>query len=676
MNLRLAVPLVVLLLPLSGTAQIQLPSVFGHHMVLQQGQPIRVFGHARPGERLVVWLDGGPERGTVVDASGRFRVELPPEAAALSARALHVRGEVEEITLRDVAVGEVWLCSGQSNMEWPVSASANAAVEMAAADHPWIRRLKAPHALANAPQPDLEAAWEVCTPASAGSFSAVAYYFARALQAELSVPVGLLDVNWGGSRIEPWIAPEELARHPRTAASMQTLREAIEHVRTLSAEDREERLAAWNEQVQKSSQEYWERATREDPGTAEGWNQPSHDDSGWASMELPGRWDDVKESGLDAHDGLVWFRRRVKLPPRWVQRDLVLHLGTIDDADITYFNGTPVGATIQDWQARRSYPVPAASVTGDEVVVAVMVLDTGGAGGMTGPAAVMRLACGEETIDLTGSWRYRRGGAARGAGPWPQFADPLEEPGETFSSPAAMYCAMVHPLVPFSLRGALWYQGESNASEAEAYRDLLPLLIESWRSVFKQPDLAFGIVQLASFQALAPDLPAQGGWAELRDAQFATHRSVRGTGLAVTTDVGDAGDIHPRNKQEVGRRLALWALREVYQRPVGEWSGPLYRSARFVGGECLLEFDHVGEGLRCRDPGPLEGFAVAGADGAFVWAQAEIAGREVRVWSPEVAAPAAVRYGWCNNASRSNLINSAGLPASPFRTDGPPPGDR
>lgn len=634
-------------------------------MVLQRDRPVVVWGRAAPGEAVEVAFGESRVTGTG-DGSGRFRVELPAQPASALPRTLTVKAS-NTVEIADVLVGEVWVCSGQSNMEWAVADSKDAAQEIARATDSLIRWIKAPHRLTNEPQETVDARWIVCSPESAGACTAVGYYFARALRAELDVPVGLLDLSWGGSRAEPWTPPEDLASHPRYAGMMEALEREIAAYRatpqaTLLARH-QEALAAYAPTLRR----WWTAVSAAERGVAESWQDPALDDASWARMEAPGEWGSVEE--LRAFDGFVWMRRALEVPAAWAGRALVLELGAIDDADCTFWNGRELGVTLGHTTPRR-YRIPGDQVGAGRQGIAVQVLDTGGGGGLTGPQPALRVypeGQEEQALSLSGSWRYRVGGPMRAGNTPPAPPAPPEEPGQTYTSPGAMYHAMVAPFVPFGMRGALWYQGESNAAEAEAYRELLPLMIQGWRRVW-QDELHFGIVQLASFLDPAPEQPVEGGWAFLRDAQLHTARSVPRTGLVVTTDIGDARDIHPRNKQEVGRRLALWALATVYGQDWQPYSGPLYRSLERRGSALRLHFEHA-DGLHTSDGQEPRGFAVAGADGRFVWAQARLDGDCVVVESPDVPEPVAVRYGWCNNAAHTNLVNAAGLPASPFRSD-------
>jgi sialate O-acetylesterase len=400
-------------------------------------------------------------------------------------------------------------------------------------------------------------------------------------------------------------------------------------------------------------------------GVGRGWAGPELDDSDWKTMELPQYWE---KAGLDV-DGAIWFRRTLEIPADWTGRDLVLTLGSIDDFDTTYFAGAQVGATGREtpgyWSHPRRYTLPGSAVRAGRTVIAVRVFDRAGEGGFGGPASAMRLELaagdGAQPILIAGTWRYQ---IERGVpSVTPDWGSQPVAPDQQ-GAPTTLYNAMIAPLTPYAIRGAIWYQGENNAGRAFQYRTLFRALIRDWRRAWGLGDLPFDFVQLANFMA-RPEQPGESEWAELREAQ-AMALVEPNTGMATAVDIGEAGDIHPLNKQEVGRRLALVALARTYGQAI-EYSGPVYRSHAAKGAKVRLRFDHAA-GLAPRDGTAIKGFAVAGGDRHFVWAQALIDGDSIVVWSDTVPKPVAVRYAWADNPD-ANLVNGAGLPAPPFRTD-------
>lgn len=631
-------------------AKVRLASVFGSDMVLQRQCEAPLWGWAEPGAEVAAtgsW-DGSTVR-TRCGADGKWMLKLKtpdvggPYTVTVS--------DGEAVTLENVLIGEVWICSGQSNMEMPVGGWGRVrdyAREIESADWPRIRLFGVKRVSSLAPREDVQVVgggWQPCSPQTVPDFSAAGYFFARELHKALGVPVGVINTSWGGTVAESWMSPEALATHSDFA-------ERVEQVRSAGAD--ESRLWAGF----RDDSARWEQVVAQrDPAYRDGkclWKERSFDDSDWDTITLPAYFD---AECLPGHDGIVWLRRRIEIPARWRGRDLTLRLSYVDDRDVTYFNGVQVGAT-HALEQERVYQVPGRLVEGGEAVIAIRVLDTGGDGGLNYDGPSLRLSLSDDRyIPLSGPWRYRVGS---------ELADlpaPPVQPDFNPHQPTALYHSMLRPLVPLAFRGAVWYQGESNAWRAEQYGTLFPLLVEDWRSCWGC-DFPFLFVQLANFGA-RHDEPAASQWAELREAQSeALH--LDGTAMAVAIDIGEGDNIHPKNKQELGRRLALIARARVYGESVA-CSGPVYRTYRIEGDKIRIRFDEA-EGLAVRDGRVLRGFAVAGADRRFHWAEAAIDGCDVVVGSPEVPYPLAVRYGWDDNPD-CNLINASGLPASPFRTD-------
>ena len=487
---------------LPAFAEVRLPSVLGDGMVLQRDMPAPIWGTASPGEKVSVAV-AGQEVSTTAGDDGRWLVKLPPLKAG-GPFEMTVAGR-NTITRKDILVGEVWICSGQSNMVWWVRASANAEQEAAAANYPQIRLFTVKAVTASQPRPDTEGTWQPCSPKTVPDFSAVAYFFGRHLHKELGVPVGLINTAWGGTPAESWMSRAAMESDPEFRPI----------------------LDRWSRQVA---------------------------------------------------DSAAAMRDYAQKVTQWVE--------DVQKADAA---GRPLPAAPQPPNDARSSP----------------------------------------------------------------------------HRPSVLFNAMIHPLIPFAIRGAIWYQGESNAGRAYQYRKLFPAMIQDWRRAWGQGDFPFLYVQLANFMK-AQDQPGVSAWAELREAQTMT-LALPNTAMAVTIDVGDAADIHPKNKQDVGKRLALAALARAYGRDI-PYSGPLYQSMKVEGDSVRLRFQHVDGGLVAQGGEPLRGFAIAGDDRNFVWADAKIDGNTIVVRSDKVARPVAVRYAWADNPV-CNLFNKAGLPASPFRTD-------
>ncbi len=618
---------------LSARADMKLNPLFSDDMILQREKPAPIWGQADAGERVTIRF-AGQSKTAVADAKGRWMVRLSPLRAA-AGRVLVAQGK-NTVTLKNVAVGDVYLCSGQSNMQFGLSESQFGAVDVAKANYPNIRLLGVPQKAAATPQSEFGGAvkWQTCTPKSAASFSAVGYFFGRELHQKLQIPIGLIDSSWGGTIAEAWTSRQTLAAMPEYRKGLADMDAAARATGSF-----ETQMALW-----------WDK---NDSGSQNGFARADFDDAAWAEMTIPAAWE---TAGLPDYDGLVWFRKVVEVPADWAGKDLMLHLGGIDDRDTTFFNGQRVGAQ-NVWSETRTYRIPGDLVKAGRNLIAVRVLDTGGGGGLYGDDILRLERAGAAPISLQGAWKYRATTPLSQLGMLPM--DFSGNPNQT----AVLYNAMIAPLVPFALRGAIWYQGESNAYAAKAYRTLFPALIRDWRARFGQ-DLGFYFVQLANFHARS-EQPQESEWAELREAQTMT-LSLPRTGMATIIDIGEANDIHPKNKRDVGHRLALAALAGEYGQKI-ESSGPMLHSVKVSGNQIRVQFAHA-VGLKTGDGAAPRGFAIADDDKKWVWAKARIEGDSIVILSDAVPNPTQVRYGWAENPD-VNLYNGAGLPAVPFRTD-------
>ncbi len=629
-------------------AQTKLPVIFSDHMVLQQKMKIPVWGTSVPGRTVSVQFHQ-QRKTTRVDAQGHWRVILNPVPAGGPYEL--VVWSSDTLRFRNVMVGEVWLCSGQSNMEMPLVSTwakvNNFQAEVAAAHHPNLRLLIIKRARSTRPRTSADTeGWKVCDSTTVRNFSATAYFFGRHLQQKLGVPVGLIQSAWGGTVVEAWTSGASL----KTVPDIRGFVERLENTAPDSIFDQalyEQHLQAWQAEIAALDRKY--------AGNGPAWSEAQLDDRSWPEMSLPTAWE---HAGMPEVDGLVWFRKHLDLPETAAGQKLRLHLGPIDDFDWTFFNGREIGRT-SVFNAPRHYEVPAELVQAGDNVIAVRVLDTGGNGGFYGKPEQLYVEGSDSLrVALTGVWRYQIGLRLQEI--------PLPPPSpQTPNRPSVLYNAMIAPLIPYAIRGVIWYQGESNAPRAYQYRTLFPLLIRDWRQQWRQGNFPFLFVQLANFRPVNQE-PVESDWAELREAQTLALAEPN-TGMAVTIDIGDANDIHPGNKQEVGHRLALQARRLAYREKL-VFSGPLYKGMKIENNRIRLFFTHTGGGLRAAGGGELRGFAIAGADRKFVWAHAAIDGQTVIVSHPQVPQPVAVRYAWSINPA-CNLINREGLPASPFRTD-------
>jgi sialate O-acetylesterase len=649
----------VILLPMAVAGQEVHTSVkpflhplFSDNMVLQRDRPVPIWGWTQPGRKVTVRI-AEKTATAIADAQGKWMVKIGPLPAG-GPYTVSVSGPAS-VTLNNVLAGDVWVCSGQSNMAMGIGNVNNAEQEIADANYPQIRLFTVPNTIATEPAVllsrdpvQLMGIWSVCTPKTVATggwngFSAVGYFFGRDLYQQLRIPIGLIHTSWGGTPAEAWTSADALK-------SLPDFRPALDQ---LAAENTDQSHLTFAQKMEA----WW---AKNDPGSASGagWAAPDFDASAWKTMTLPTVWE---KAGLPGFDGIVWFRKEIALPEAAAGAEAMLHLGPIDDRDTTWVNGVKVGQT-NEYTIPRDYKLPAGTLRAGKNLIAVRVLDTGGDGGIYGAADQMKLEVGGQSFPLAGDWLYQASTPLSKTSPAPQRI------GEDPTFPTVLYNGMISPLLPYGIKGAIWYQGEANVGRAAQYRKLLPTLIGDWRSRFQSGEFPFFIVQLANFME-TPAEPREDAWAELCEAQQMTARTVPRTGLAVSIDIGDAKDIHPKNKQEVGRRLALNALALVYGQKV-EYSGPVYRSMKQEGNAIRLTFTHVGDGLVPKGGDRLEGFAIAGEDKHFVWADAKIEGSTVVVSSPKVPNPVAVRYAWASNPV-CNLYNRAGLPASPFRTDAP-----
>ena len=618
-------------------AEVRLANVFGEHMVLQRRQAIPVWGWAIHGESVRVELHRQFAR-TTADAQGRWRVLLKPEAAG-GPYTLVVRGD-NRIALKDVLLGDVWFASGQSNMEWSVAQSENAAAELAQSDFPKIRHIKISKSVAFQAADDVgPAPWKVSRPENTGEFSAAGYFFARRLHQELGVPIGIVNASWGGTNVETWLSPGAMEKLPEFQSDAMPVDAPAARLRYM--------------QKMEAVVQAWQHSSLDQSGASARWGNLEFDDQGWATLNAPQYW---QEQGLAELNGVVWYRRVVELTPQQAASVATLHLAMVDDCDQTYVNGRAVGDHC-GWDTPRRYLLPSGLLKPGRNVIAVRVTDTGGNGGIWGEPGTLKLQTGDESIALSGAWKARVESILDKGDPSPN------------DLPTLLFNSMVSPFTGFPIKGVIWYQGESNVPRAQQYAQSFPLLISDWRARWNEPRLPFYFVQLASFLPLEKNSLKGSDWAELREAQRRTLTLPR-TGMVVATDIGDANSIHPLNKQEVGRRLALLALKNDYGKKNIVASGPMYRAMRVRGSQIEIRFSDVGRGLvLAKGQKFLNGFTVADESRQFLPAQASIRGNKVIVSRVGMAHPVAVRFGWMNNPQEDNLFNRDGLPASPFRSD-------
>jgi sialate O-acetylesterase len=634
----------VLLFAGQAAGKVRLPKLVGDSMVLQRDMPLALWGWADKGEKVTVqFLKQSVS--TKAGNDGKWQLTLAPVAAG-GPYTLTVKGS-NTIVLRDVLVGDVWLCGGQSNMGWQLSWGVdNYQTEVANAQYPRIRLLKVKEVLSYQPLDDIQTdkGWQPCSPETAGTFSAVAYFFGRNLYQKYGVPIGLISSNWGGTPAEAWTSMEMLKTLPEYKGQAEALEKSTP----------EQLNAQFEEQMQN-----WTNKTREKDAGLKSlpWYRTDFVPRDWKPMSLPGLWENTV---LPDYDGIVWLRKEVDLPAGAAGKDLTLMLGNPDDMDSTWFNGVKIGGA--KGAALREYTIPGNLVKAGKNVITVRLVDFGGDGGIGGKPENLQIRSSDISIPLAGEWQYKSGDEGDYTAGWPP-----QPPNQNAGQLSVLFNSMIKPLIPMSFKGVIWYQGEANVQRASSYYALFSGLIKDWRGRWGR-DFPFLFVQLANLKG-RPLPSGESQLAELREAQLRT-LALPNTAMAVTIDIGNPRDVHPRNKQDVGKRLALAAAKVAYGEEV-VFSGPVFQSMQIEGNKIRVTFKHTGGGLTTKDKyGYVKGFALAGADKKFVWAKAYVENKTTLVvYSDEVANPVAIRYGWADNPEDVNLYNAEGLPASPFRTD-------
>ena len=605
------------LLPLS--AKVRLPRLVSDRMVLQRDVELKIWGWASPGEKVTVRFQG-KHYNTETDATGSWQVLLPPQKAGGPFLL-----EVNERVIRDVLVGDVWLCSGQSNQETPIARLTEMFPEINVSNNHMIRHYKVPtQNSVGGLKEDIagNAGWHSAVASDVLNWTSLAYFFAQEAYDRYKVPVGMLVSSLGGSAIESWVSQKNLKMFPELVFD----KAALDSM----------------------------RLAKQDKGAGK-WQQKNMDDMDWATMEVPGYW---RENGIHTR-GTVWYRKTFSVPESMVGRHARLYMGTLVDSDSIFVNGTFVGFTSYTYPPRK-YDIPAGVLTEGKNVITVRLTANSANGGFV-KGKNYKIVGDDAEIELTGTWKYKIGINQNEV---VKYADRLKNLNKAGSG---LYSGMIYPISNYQVKGTIWYQGESNTGRPQIYASLLEALIKDWRELWNMPDMPFLLVQLPNFME-KNDSPSDSGWARIREAQLKTALNVPYTSLAVTYDVGEWNDIHPLNKKVVAQRLFLGARKLVYGEKITGW-GPLYKEMKVEGDKIILTFTEIGRGLICKEGKTLRHFAIAGEDQKFVWADAVIRGNKVIVSSKIVKNPVAVRYAWSNNPEDANLCNKEGLLASPFRTD-------
>ncbi len=653
----------------TGKTSIVMPSIFSDNMVLQRNTEVPFWGKANPGETVSVTSGWGASAEAIVKNDSLWKAELQTQDAG---GPFEVKIQIGDsiIEYKNVMLGEVWLCSGQSNMEMPLegwppqNTINNSAEEIKEADYPNIRLFTVTRAVSNKPEFNCIGRWSECSPQTAAKFSAAAYFFGRKLYNELKVPIGLIHSSWGGTYIESWTSAEYLKQLDKYKPVISKLSSAADEVKKLND---------WIfghpviDISSKKPEDQWKGLDFNDADLA----NPGFDDSLWKTMKLPIYWESTEVGDFD---GVVWFRKKVQIPSSWIDKDLVLNLGPIDDMDRSFVNGKLVGATeeVGYYQMPRIYNIPKTIINDTTLTIAVRVVDNQGGGGIWGNNVKMLIhpagADSNESISISGEWKYL---------PVAEYANGkfylyniknqefYSRPKTSITigpnTPTMLYNGMIAPLIPYHIKGVIWYQGENNVGYPESYKVLFPLMIKNWRNDWNEGDFPFYYVQIAPYN-YGDNSRSQ----VIREAQLLT-LSVPNTGMAVTLDIGETNSIHPGNKQDVGKRLALWALAKDYGKDV-TFSGPIYKSMKIENNEVIITFDYADNGLVLKPVNGENNFIIAGADSNFVEADVKVDGNQLIVSSSQIKNPVAVRYAWSNTA-QATLFNKEDLPASTFKTD-------
>lgn len=634
--------LLLTLIVFPAVGQVRLPAIVSDGMILQRDAPLKIWGWASPGEKVTVQFN--QKKYTAKTGNdGKWRVKLPAMPADGASHTLTVKGK-NTLTVNDVLLGDVWFCSGQSNMVHQMDLhDVTYARDIAEANFPHIRQFWVPNTTnLVAPAEDLPSGkWVPAIGDQVRPFSAVAYFFARALYEKYRVPTGIINASWGGTPIEAWISEEGL--------------KSFDDIQSVLLKNKD---TAYVNQTNRLAAEANRPRPSQDLGllSAPRWFEATYRPKGWKPINIPGYWED---QGIRNLDGVVWYRKEIDVPASMTGKEAGVWLGRIVDADELYINGHRAGGFTYMYPQRR-YKLAQDVLKAGKNTIVVRVTNYGGKGGFV-PDKPYCLFAGNDTLDLKGTWYYKVG----------EVFEPVEGPRvqaiAVHYQPAALYNAMVHPLVDYAIKGVLWYQGESNTARPEQYDTLLPALISDWRKRWENPALPIIFAQLPGFMEYNY-LPVESNWARQREATLKTLKSVPYTAMTVNIDLGEWNDVHPDNKKEVGDRMALAARKLAYGEDL-VYSGPIFRSARTEGNRILLSFDHTGSGLITSDGEAPAEWAIAGADKKFRWAKARIEGDRVVVWHEDIPEPKYVRYAWADNPVNPNLYNREGLPASPFRTD-------
>ena len=624
-------------------AQIRLPKLISDNIILQRDQAIKIWGWASPNEKITVEFNKKSFT-TTTSISGKWEILLPAQSAGTGHKMV-LKGK-NEITVKNIAFGDVWLCSGQSNMTVTMERVKERFLEdIKSANFPDIRYFFVQTLTSlNTPKDDFpQGEWKTANPTDIYTFGALAYFFARDLYTKYKVPMGIINSSVGGTPIEAWISEDGYKNLPDIQKTI-TRNKDTSYVNTINRHSLRGGIKT---------------PPIKDLGSIEHWESPDYQPKGWRNFNIPGYWED---QGIKDLNGVVWFRREFEVPKRWLGKPVKLFMGRIVDADEMYVNGKKIGNITYQYPPRR-YEIPANLLKEGKNTFVIRVTNTSGKGGFV-PDKNYSMTANDEDIDLKGTWQYKVGEVYQ-----PENSRGLTAGLVQQNQPTALYNAMIAPVLPMKIKGFIWYQGESNTGNPELYDALMPTLITNWRTLWKDENLPFLAVQLANFQDINYT-PSESNWARLREAQNQALK-LPNTAVTVAIDLGEWNDIHPLNKKDIGKRLALSAENLAYNDKKVVHSGPTLKSHTIENGKIMLTFDNVGERITSNDGEELRWFSVADYDKKFAWAKARITGKnQIEVWNEDIKTPKYVRYAWQDNPAGVNFYNSRDLPASSFRTDG------
>lgn len=635
--MKIIIIVITLFLSVSANCQIKLPRLISDGMILQRDTKVKIWGWASPNEKISLEFNQKKYK-TTATADGKWMIVLAPQKAG-GPYQMTLKGN-NTILLKDILFGDVWLCSGQSNMELPLARLKDKYKNVIEkSNNTNIRQFLVPdeYFFANKRDDFSSGEWISASPVNVLQFSGVAYFFALEIYDKYKIPIGFINSALGGSPAEAWISEEKINKFPEYYQEYLKFKNGTLQVQI-------------EENDKKINKDWYQLLNNTDIGVQKNWSSPQADDSNWKTMNIPGDWADNELGFLN---GSVWFRKEFLLPNAKSGTAKLL-LGRIIDADSVFVNGHFVGTTSYQYPP-RIYSFDANILKEGKNQITVRVISNSGKGGFV-KEKPYELVVENDTLDLKGLWKYQLGAKM----------SPLPSPTFVRWKPVGLFNAMISPLQNYGIKGVLWYQGEASTDKPLEYSSLMETLIADWRTLWKDEKLPFILVQLANYMEIKPN-PEESNWATLRQQQKDVLK-VPYTGMAVTIDLGEWNDIHPLNKLDVGKRLALQARKLVYGEEKLVASGPMFKSMNLKDNKVIISFSSVGSGLIAKDNQVLKGFAIAGQDGKFVWANATIDGDKVVIWNDAVIEPVKIRYAWADNPEGANLYNLENLPASPFES--------